>query len=134
MTLAASPGPWWHRRGSASRWKKPGASHSPWQPLGHPRYSRHARRLRRHPVAVLRLWALSSDQKIMNPIYPSYYAPTMSEPDLTIEPCDICGGPVEIVTVGHHAMGDMTETTESREPEIKYQCTVDKSHQLAPRI
>jgi hypothetical protein len=22
MTLAASPGPWWHRRGSASRWKK----------------------------------------------------------------------------------------------------------------
>ena len=63
----------------------------------------------------------------------SYYAPIMSEPDLTIEPCDVCGGPVEIVTVGHHAMGDMTETTESREPEITYQCTVDKSHRLAPR-
>ena len=57
----------------------------------------------------------------------------MSEPDLSIESCDICGGPVEIVTVGHHAMGDMTETTESREPEITYQCTVDKSHRLAPR-
>jgi hypothetical protein len=59
----------------------------------------------------------------------------MSEPDLTIEPCDICGGPVEIVTVGRQAaMGDITQTTESREPVVKYQCTVDKSHRLAPRI
>ena len=85
-------------------------------------------------VAVLRLTGTLIWSEDHEPDLPlSYYAPTMSEPDLTIEPCDICGGPVEIVTVGHHAMGDMTETTESREPEIKYQCTVDKSHRLAPR-
>ena len=60
----------------------------------------------------------------------------MTEPE--IDPCEECGGPVELVQVGIRSVAaadrDSTRTGEVRVPVYEHQCTVDPRHRLAPRI
>lgn len=60
---------------------------------------------------------------------------TMTDPDDGLAPCDICGAPVELVTVGRRRARqferDIAEAWGSDIPVREFQCTVDKSHRLA---
>ena len=63
---------------------------------------------------------------------------TMTDPDDGLAPCDVCGAPVELVTVGRRRAGrferDVAEAWGSEIPVREFQCTADKSHRPVSRI
>jgi hypothetical protein len=60
----------------------------------------------------------------------------MTEPE--IDPCEECGGPVELVQVDIRRVAaadrDITQTGEVLVPVYEHQCTLNPRHRLAPRI